>query len=178
MTLGATKGEGSCSRAGLVLLEGVLCPFLGGDGGVEGFGIETVAPPRDVGVVDVVGNAEIMKGAQEPTLDAVDQIASVDEVFSAKSEEVPAVGSLRCGGEPEQETWLEVLDELAVASGGGVVELVNNDVVESVGLEPPEVVDAAERLDRSKDHLGLGSLVLSGVETEGSGGTDSPEGVA
>ena len=76
---------------------------FGGDGVRERLLVEAGAPPRDVRVVDFVGDAEVAKGAEEAALDALDEVAAVDEVLAAEGEQVAAVGALGGGGEAEQE---------------------------------------------------------------------------
>ena len=53
----------------------------------------------------------------------------------AEAEQVGAVHALGGGGEAQQEPWGEVGDDPAVGGGGGVVELVDDHVVELGGGE-------------------------------------------
>jgi hypothetical protein len=55
----------------------------------------------------------------------------------------------------KQELRAEIRDQLAVGRGGGVVELVDDEVVEGVRREALEVLAPAERLDRGKHDFGI-----------------------
>ena len=83
-------------------------------------------------VVDLVGDAEVLERAQQVAPNAVDEVATVDEVLLAERQEIAAVRALGRGGEAEEEAGPEVVDEPPVGGGGGVVELVDDDVVERV----------------------------------------------
>ena len=102
--------------------------------------------------------------------------SSVDEVFAAGSEQVASVGALWGSGETEKKLGLEVVDEAPVGAGG-VVELVNNNVVEGVRAEVSEARRLAESLDRGEEHVGGGVFVGAGVEAECGVGADAAEGV-
>ena len=64
----------------------------------------------------------------------------------------------------EQKGRLEVVDHASVASGGGVMELVNDDVVESVAREADPV--SGQRLDAGEQHSGVGLLRAAVIEAE------------
>ena len=53
-------------------------------------------------------------------------------------------------GEPKQEVCLEVVQELAVAVGSGVVELVDDDVVEARGVEGAQMAGGAARVEQRR----------------------------
>ena len=80
-----------------------------GDGGFEGRCVESGAPPRDVLVVDLVGDPDVAEGYEALALDAFEKIASVDEGFAAESEQVASVGALGGSGETEKKFGLEVV---------------------------------------------------------------------
>jgi hypothetical protein len=69
-----------------------------------------------------------------------------------------------------------VVDDLAVAAGCGMVELVDDDVVELVG---GEVVEACrQRRDAGEDHAGVASLLCPEVQAERLSWLHLAEGVA
>jgi hypothetical protein len=66
---------------------------------------------------------------------------------------------------PSRELRAEVVDEAPVGRGRGVVELVDDDVVERVAREALQVGDAAEGLDRGEeDPAELGAVGVEGAE--------------
>ncbi len=109
VALGAAKSEGSFSSVFAVLLESVCGAGVRGDGGFEGLFVESGAPPGDVLVVDLVGDADVAEGYEALALDAFEKIAPVDEVFAAEREEVATVGALWGSGETEKKLGLEVV---------------------------------------------------------------------
>ena len=56
---------------------------------------------------------------------------------------------------------MEVGDQLAVGGGSGVVELVDDDVVERVWGEPLQMLSPAERLDGREHDFGVRVLRLA-----------------
>ena len=76
---------------------------------------------------------------------------------------------LRGRGEAEEKARLEVLDQPSVCRGRGVMELVYDDVVEGVRRELAQVTSPAERLDRGEEDVGVGGLLVAGVEAEDRG---------
>jgi hypothetical protein len=65
-------------------------------------------------------------------------------------EDGEAVASLGGGGEAEELGWLHVVEEGAVGGGFGVVELVDDDHVEVLGVEVGEAA-RVEALDGGED---------------------------
>ena len=51
------------------------------------------------------------------------------------------------------EPWLEMVDDAPIGGGGGVVELVDHDVVEGSGLEPAQMRVACQGLNRGKQTI-------------------------
>ncbi len=151
VALGAAEGERPGAGPLPVLLESVGGARLGGDRLRQCLVVEPAAPPGDVGVVHLVGHAEVVEGDQEVPADTVEEIAPVDEVLLAEGEEVAAVGPLGGGGEAEEEPRPDVVDEGPVGAGGGVVELVHDEVVEGVPREVGEVPLPAEHLDGGEE---------------------------
>ena len=171
------EGQGARAAALLELLEGVSGPGLRRDVAGELLLVEAGVAPGDVPVVHLVRDAEVAEAAEEVLLDALDEVAAVDEVLLAQGEEVAAVGALRGGGEAEEELRAEVVDEAPVGRGRGVVELVDDDVVEGVAREALEVGDAAEGLDRGEEDVGVRVPLLAHVEAQAGLGPDPAEGV-
>ncbi len=102
VALGAATSEGSFYTVFAVLLESGGGAGVRGDGGFEGLFVESGTPPRDVLVVDLVGDADVAEGYEALALDAFEKIAPVDEVFAAEREQVASVGALWGSGETEK----------------------------------------------------------------------------
>ena len=132
MSLRHAEAERALAALCPKLLQGVLGPTLRRDGGRQRLLVEPRAPPWDVRVVHVVRHAVVVKWREQALAYAFDQIATVDEVLLAQRQQIASVGPLRRGGQPKQELRLEVGDQLPVGRGGGVMELVDDDVVEGV----------------------------------------------
>ncbi len=98
-------------------------------------------------------------------VDPAKQVAFVDEVFAAQAEQVSAIRPVGRRGQAQQEAGREMLDQLLIGAGGGVVEFINHDVVEMVPVELAQVTDAAQRLDRGEEdfriRLFLGARVAA-----------------
>lgn len=86
------------------------------------------------------------------------------------------VGTVWRGGEAEEELRLEVVEELAVGEGGGVVEFVNDDVVKVGSGEFLEVRQFAEGLDAGAEDVDLRVATVSHVVADGGAGADAEEG--
>ena len=116
-----------------------------------------------------------MKRRKQILAHTVHQVAAVDQVLLAEREQVAAVGPLGSRRQPEEELRTEVGDQLAVGRSRGVVELVDDDVVERLGREPLQVLASAQRLDGCEDDFGVGILDLAGVVAEVRFWADSSE---
>ena len=171
--------EAECALASFCseLFEGVLSPTLRGDSGRERLFVETCASPRDVRVVHVIWNAVVVKWREQALAHAFDQIATVDEILLAQRQQIASIGPLGCGGQPQQELWLEVGDQLPVGGGSRVVEFVDDDVVEGVWGEPLEMFSPAESLDGRKHDVGVWVLRVAGVMAKTGLRSNAPEGV-
>jgi hypothetical protein len=91
---GDAEGQGAGPAALVELLEGVSGPGLGGDVSGELLLVEAGVAPGDVPVVHLVRDAEVPEAAEEVLLDALHEVAAVDEVLLAEGEEVaPSVRS-------------------------------------------------------------------------------------
>ena len=96
------------AAAPLELLEGVAGARLRGDVVRQLLFVEAGVAPGDVPIVHLVRDAEVPEAAEEVLLDALHEVAAVDEVLLAQDEEVAPVGAFRGGGEAEQELRAEV----------------------------------------------------------------------
>ena len=168
--------EGALPAALPPLVEHVLGPRPGRHRGRQRLFVEPGAAPRDVAVVDLVRHPIIMKGTQEPAGDALDQIAAVDEVLAAELEQVATIRALRGRRQAEQEAGLEVVDEPPIGLRRGVVELVDDQVVEGPRVQLVEVRLAPEGQDGGEDDLAAGVLLLAVVLAEARLRPDAPEG--
>src|SRR5262249_8575691 len=133
------------------------------------------AAPGDVSVIDVVGHAEVVERGKESPSDSVPEIVTIDEVLAAQGEQVAPVRPLRGRGKAEEKLRLEVVHQPPVGSGRGVMELVHDDVVESVRGEQAQVTRSAKGLDGGEEHIGFRGLLVATVETERGCRTDSSE---
>ena len=68
-----------------------------------------------------------------------------------------------------------MVEHAPVGGRGGVVELVDDDVVEVVGGEAVEVALPAQRLDRGAEDVDFGVLLLAVVEADRGIGPDAQE---
>ena len=80
-------------------------------------------------------------------LDPVVDSSLEDQVLLTEAEKIGAVRSFGRGSEPEKEFRLEVIDEATVGARRGVVELVDDDVVEVLRPEPRKMINPTQRLD-------------------------------
>jgi hypothetical protein len=94
---GDAEGQGAGPAALVELLEGVSGPGLGGDVSGELLLVEAGVAPGDVPVVHLPPDAAVAQAAEEVLLDALDEVAAVDEVLLAESEEVAPIGPLGGG---------------------------------------------------------------------------------
>ena len=87
VALGDTEGQGAGPAALVELLEGVSGPGLGGDVSGELLLVEAGVAPGDRPVVHLVRDAEVPEAAEEVLLDALHEVAAVDEVLFAQGQE-------------------------------------------------------------------------------------------
>ncbi len=158
--------EGQSPRASKApeLLQGVSGPRPGGQGPGQFVHVEAVAPPGDVAVVHLVGDAVIVEGAQQAFADAVAHVAAEDQILAAQGEQVGSIGAVGGGRQTQQEAGLEPGQELPIGAGRRVMELVHHHVVEAVLGELLEVGHLAQGLDRGEDQVRLEVLSRAGVE--------------
>ena len=107
-----------------------------------------------------------MERTKQSCLDAVDEAAVEDQIFLTEAEQIATVCAFGCRGQAEQEPRAEVVDQGAVGAGGGVVELVDDDVVEGVGCEGVEVACLPEGLHGSEQNFGVAVLFGVGVTAD------------
>ena len=67
-----------------------------------------------------------------------------------------------------------MLDQPPVGCGGAMVELIHDDVIELLGVEPAQMFRPPQGLDRREQDVSF-VLGLSGVEAEPRFGPDAPE---
>ena len=89
-----------------------------------------------------------MEWREQAGFDAREEIAVEDEVVVAQGQDVGLVGTIGRGGEAEQELRREMSEQAALGRGCGVVEFVDDDVIEMLRREALEVRVAAECLHR------------------------------
>ena len=87
---------------GVPLHQGIPGARLGGNGLGEGLFVEAAAAPRDIGVVDLVRDPEVLEGAQQTVLDTCGDVAATGAIGGGfESEELG--GGAPCGpGAPTQ----------------------------------------------------------------------------
>ena len=71
-----------------------------------------------------------MEGDKKPTIDAGKQIAFENQVVIAQRQDVGLIAAVRRRCQAEQETRREVLQQTPVHRRGGVMEFIDDDVIE------------------------------------------------
>lgn len=175
MYLRTAERQGALAAVDLVLLQGVGGALLGRHMLREDFLIET-APPRDIAVVNLVRDAEIVKWTQQTVLDALRQVSAINEIFAAECQEVTPVGALGCGGQPQQKPRLEVVDQLPIAPGRSVVKFINHNVVEILRAKGTQMFHAPDSLNGREKDVGLRNLFSSIVKSKICQWANPPEG--
>lgn len=107
-----------------------------------------------------------MERREQVLAHAVHEIAAIDEILLAQREQVTAVAPFGRRRQAQQELRAEIGDQLAVGHRGGVVELVDDEVVEGVRREALQMFAPAERLDRGEYDFGIRILDVAGVVPE------------
>ena len=97
----------------------------------ERLGIEAAIAPRNVLVVDVVLDAEVVERRQPAELDAARDVGAIRDEVVEQAEDVRGVGAVRRRRQAEQEAGIDAIEDPPVRLGGGVVHLVDDDVVEA-----------------------------------------------
>lgn len=100
---------------------------------VELGGHVAAAAPLQGGEVGGVGDGEVVEGGEQALIEGAPEAKFGSDATVEPVEDVEPVGSFGGGGEAEQQLGAEVIEPAAVAGGGGVVELVHDHDVESVG---------------------------------------------
>ena len=95
MPLRTAECDAALPPAPAVLLHGVSCPGFSRDCRSECGWIKLGAAPGDIGIVDVIGDAKVVKRTQLPAFDSVADACFKDEVFLTKRQQVRAVGAVR-----------------------------------------------------------------------------------
>ena len=107
-----------------------------------------------------VGDAEIMKRAEQLAIDGIGQADLRGGVPAEIAEDIAAVGALRCCGEAEQRLWAEVVEQAPVGGRFGVVELIHHQISEVVGGEARPEFAGMEALDGHEEMI---ILLRSGI---------------
>jgi hypothetical protein len=112
----------------------------------------------------VVGDPEVAKRTEVATLDPVGERTLVNQVVRAQREQIGSIHAIGSGSKPEQECRLEMVDHPAVATGGGMMELIDHDVIEPVGGKPMQI--PGESLDSGEEHAGIQLLVPAVIQAK------------
>lgn len=133
--------------------------------------VEPAVAPREVVVVDVVLDADVAEGRQAAELDAAGDVGAVGDEVIEQAEDVGGVGvgAVRGRGQAEQECRIEAIEDPPVRCGGGVVDLVDDDVVEGLASQPGEVLGARQLGDRGEHEIRRQLAGIAG-EPAGAGG--------
>ena len=163
---GYAEAQCALSTAFSPLFQGILRSSLGGNGGGQGFLIEPAAAPGNLRVVDVIGNPEVMERSQQMPGYALHEITVIGNRAVAEPQEICPVCPFGCGGEPEQEAWTEPVQDAPVSRSRRVVEFVDDDIVERLGIKRLETLPLAESLDRGEEDVDGNILPVPREETE------------
>ncbi len=118
-----------------VLPEGRLGALLRRDRRGQGLRVEPPRPPGNRCEVDGVLDAVVLERNQELLRDAVQQVATEDEVVVAELEQRATIEAIGRRRQAEQKPGFKVREHLLVRRGSRVVELVDDDVVEVIRRE-------------------------------------------
>src|SRR5439155_13712304 len=102
-------------------------------------------------------------------------ITSVNEVLSAQREQIPTVGPLGRCSQSEQKSRREMVDQPAIRRGGGVVKLIDHDVVELIAREAVQMGLATERLDRCEKDVPASRVHTARISANRRRRSDLPE---
>ena len=95
--------------------------------------------PLDVRQVGAVVKAEVLERTEQAPLERVPQPQLHRNSTVEPLKDALAVGALRCCGEAKQNLGFQMIQQASIGRRGGVVELVDDDDVEGVGLNVVEV---------------------------------------
>ena len=143
------------------------------DRGGECFWIESPVPPRNRSEINNVADTPVVEGNQVAALDPFDQRALEHEIVVTQRKQVSPVHALRRSRKAKHELWPEVVDHPPITRRGRMMELVNNDVVELLGIKLTK--PGGDGLDAAKDNLGVGLLLVSVEEAKVRVGLHAPE---
>lgn len=120
----------------------------------QAVGVELAVAPRNVVVVDVVLDAEVVKRCEPFELDALGDPRAIRLEVIEQPHDVRGVGAIRRRGQAENEVRIaDVVEDAPVRIGCRVMHLVDHHVVEVLGLEPREVLAARELGDRREHQV-------------------------
>src|SRR5207248_1521514 len=91
----------------------------------ERVGIEPAVSPRNVLVVDVVLDADVMEWRQPTEVDTAGDVGSIGNEVIEQTEDIRRVGTIRRRRQAEKESWIDAIEDSPIRIGGGVVHLVD-----------------------------------------------------
>jgi hypothetical protein len=133
----------------------------------ELLGVEAMVAPRDVRVVDGVGDAEVVKRHEPRQRDAAADVGAIGHEVIEEAEDVGVVGALGRGRESQQEARLHGRQDAAITLGRGVVHLVHHDIVEPLGAQPGHVGGPRQLGHRGEHQRGRQLAAVLGEPTHG-----------
>ena len=116
-------------------------------------GIEAAVAPRDLLEVHIVLESEIVEGHQRAFRDPVADGGLPREYVIEKRCHVHAIGSLRRGGEAQGEGSVQPGHDPPVAGRLGVVDFVDDGIVEVLAIQLGEAFGSGELLHRGDDEI-------------------------
>ena len=145
-----TEGERALLAALLPFAQGMPRTRQGGELVGKLFGVEAAIAPGNLPVIDrIVIDPVVVERGKQAAFDAGEQVMGENEVVVAQGEDVGLIGAIRRRRQPEQEAGREVIEHAPIGRGGGMVELVNDHVVEVPPRKALQVGRAAQGLHRS-----------------------------
>ena len=129
-------------------------------------GIEAAVAPRDLLEVHIVLEPEIVEGNQRAFRDAIADGGLPRQHVVEERCHVHAIGALRGGGEAEGEGGIQPGHDPPVAGGLGVVDFVDDDVVEVLAIQLGEAFGAGEFLDRGDDEIAAHVAVRAEIPSD------------
>ena len=110
------------------------------------------------------GDAEVVEGSQKVFFKRLRKGDFRRNRIAKDSMDIPPVRSDGCGGHPQEKCWAKILKDSPVACRRSVMGLIDDDVVEPVGVERVQHLILCERLDRCKEIGGVQVPIRAGQE--------------
>ena len=117
--------------------------------------IEATIAPRDLGIVDVVLHAEVVERRQSSERDPTSDVGLIRDKIVEEPGDVGGVGAIGRGREAEQKSRIDGGEDASIRLGRGVMNLIDDDVVEARGAQFFQVLVASELGDRGEDQVRL-----------------------